>query len=338
MRRIYLDHAATTPTHPEVVKAMLPFFSDAFGNPSSIYSYGQEAKGAVEEARARVAEFIGARDEEIVFTSGGTEADNFALKGAAYANEHKGNHIITTPLEHHAVLETCKFLERSGCKITCLPVDKYGLIDPDDVKKAITNKTILISVMHANNEVGTVQPLTEIGTMARAHGIRLHTDAVQAGGQLNLSVDRLKVDLLALSAHKFYGPKGVGALYIRRGTELAPALTGGGHERGRTRPPPHHVRGGAVEGEQHVLAGHVAGVFDGLHDDLQGLGVAAQAGGEAALVADRGRVALLLEGALQGVEDLGPPAQRLPETAQGLRPGRDSRRDEQPGHFDVGLA
>src|SRR4030042_991003 len=152
MRRIYLDHAATTPTHPEVVKAMLPFFSDAFGNPSSIYSYGQEAKGALEEARTRVAEFIGARSEEIVFTSGGTEADNYALKGIAYANEHKGNHVITTSIEHHAVLEACKFLERRGFKITCLPVDRYGLVAPADVKKDITAKTILISVMHADRK------------------------------------------------------------------------------------------------------------------------------------------------------------------------------------------
>src|SRR4030043_176093 len=166
MRRIYLDHAATTPTHPEVVKAMLPFFSDAFGNPSSIYSYGQEAKGALEEARIKAAEFIGARSEEIVFTSGGTEADNYALKGIAYANEHKGNHIITTPIEHHAVLEAGKVLEKRGFRITCLPVDKYGMVDPDDVKRAITAKTIIISVMHASNEVGTIEPVEEKGKSA----------------------------------------------------------------------------------------------------------------------------------------------------------------------------
>ena len=233
MRRIYLDHAATTPTHPEVVKAMLPFFSDAFGNPSSIYSYGQEAKGAVEEARTKVAELIGARSEEIVFTSGGTEADNLALKGLAYASEHKGNHIITTSIEHHAVLEACKFLEKRGLEITCLPVDKYGLVDPADVKKAITAKTILISVMHANNEVGTIEPVEEIGEIARKAGAYFHTDAVQTVGHIPVNVDKLKVDLLSISGHKFNGPKGVGALYVRKGTKLVPLVHGGEHEKRR---------------------------------------------------------------------------------------------------------
>ena len=233
MRRIYLDHAATTPTRPEVVKAMLPYFTDAFGNPSSIYSYGQEARGAVEEARTKVAELIGARSEEIIFTSGGTEADNFALKGVAYANEHKGNHIITTSIEHHAVLEVCKFLERRGFKITYLPVDKYGLVDPDDVKRVITDKTILISVMHANNEVGTIEPVEEIGKIAREAGVYFHTDAVQTEGHIPVNVDELKVDLLAISAHKFYGPKGVGALYVRKGTRLVSLLHGGEQEKRR---------------------------------------------------------------------------------------------------------
>ena len=232
MRRIYLDHAATTPTHPEVVKAMLPFFVDAFGNPSSIHSYGQEARGAVEEARIKVAELIGARSEEIIFTSGGTEADNYALKGAAFANEHKGNHIITTPIEHHAVLEVCKFLERSGFKITCLPVDKYGLVDPDDVKRVITDKTVLVSVMHANNEVGTIEPVEEIGRIAREAGVYFHSDAVQTVGHIRVNVDELKVDLLSISGHKFYGPKGVGALYIRKGTKLVSLMHGGEHEKG----------------------------------------------------------------------------------------------------------
>ena len=232
MRRIYLDHAATTPTHPEVVKAMLPFFVDAFGNPSSIHSYGQEARGAVEEARIKVAELIGARSEEIIFTSGGTEADNYALKGAAFANEHKGNHIITTPIEHHAVLEVCKFLERSGFKITCLPVDKYGLVDPDDVKRVITDRTVLISVMHANNEVGTIEPVEEIGRIAREAGVYFHSDAVQTVGHIRVNVDELKVDLLSISGHKFYGPKGVGALYVRKGTKLVSLMHGGEHEKG----------------------------------------------------------------------------------------------------------
>ena len=233
MQRIYLDHAATTPTHPEVVKAMLPYFTDVFGNPSTIYSYGQEAKGAIEEARAKVAELIGARGEEITFTSGGTEADNFALKGVAYANEHKGDHIITTSIEHHAVVESCKFLERRGFKVTYLPVDEHGLVDPDDVRKAITDKTILISVMHASNEVGTIEPVDEIGEIAREAGVYFHTDAVQTVGHMPVSVDELKVDLLSISAHKLYGPKGVGALYIRKGTKLVSLIHGGEQERGR---------------------------------------------------------------------------------------------------------
>jgi cysteine desulfurase len=231
MRRIYLDHAATTPTHPEVVKAMLPYLTDAFGNPSSIYSYGQEAKGAVEVARAEVAEFIGARSEEIVFTSGGTEADNCALKGVAYASENKGNHIITTSIEHPAVLEACKFLEKRGFRITCLPVDKHGLVDPDDVRKAITNKTILVSVMHANNEVGTIEPLEQIGEVTHEAGVYFHTDAVQAVGHIPVNVHKLNVDLLSISAHKFYGPKGMGALYVRKGTRLVSFMHGGEQEK-----------------------------------------------------------------------------------------------------------
>jgi len=233
MRRIYLDYAATTPTHPEVVKAMLPYFTDIFGNPSSIYSYGQEAKGAIEEARVKVADLIGARGEEIVFTSGGTEADNFALKGVAFANESKGNHIITSPIEHHAVIETCRFLERRGFRITYLPVDEYGRIDPGDVRKAITDKTILISVMQANNEMGTIEPIAEIGRIAREAGIYFHTDAVQTVGHIPVDVNELEVDLLSMSAHKLYGPKGVGVLYIRKGIKLVPFMHGGEQERKR---------------------------------------------------------------------------------------------------------
>jgi len=231
MRRIYLDYAATTPTHPEVVKAMLPYFTDVFGNPSTIYSYGQEAKAAIEESRAKVAELIGARIEDIVFTSGGTEANNFALQGIAYANEHKDNHIITTRIEHHAVIEPCKFLERRGFKVTYLPVDGYGLVDPQDVKKAITAKTVLISVMHANNEVGTIEPISEIGKIAKEARIYFHTDAVQTVGHVPVNVNEFGVDMLSLSAHKFYGPKGVGALYVRRGTRLVPFIHGGGQEK-----------------------------------------------------------------------------------------------------------
>jgi cysteine desulfurase len=233
MKRIYLDHAATTPTRPEVVEAMLPYFTDAFGNASSIYSYGREARGAVEEARTKVAELIGARSEEIIFTSGGTEADNYALEGVAYANERKGSHIITTSIEHHAVIEVCKFLEKRGFRLTYLPVDKYGLVDPDDVKRAIIDKTILISVMHANNEVGTIEPVEEIGKIAREAGVCFHTDAVQTMGHIPVNVDKLKVDLLAISAHKFYGPKGVGALYARKGTRLVSFMHGGEQEKRR---------------------------------------------------------------------------------------------------------
>ena len=233
MKRVYLDYAATTPTDPAVVEAMTPYFTEMFGNPSSIYSYGQEAKGAIEEARAKVADLIGGRDEEIVFTSGGTEADNFALTGVALANESRGNHIITSPIEHHAVIETAKFLENRGFRLTYLPVDEYGLVNPGDVKKAITDKTILISIMHANNEMGTIEPIAEIGRVAKEAGVYFHTDAVQTVGHIPVDVNELGVDLLSMSAHKVYGPKGVGALYIRKGVRLAPFLHGGEQERRR---------------------------------------------------------------------------------------------------------
>ncbi len=233
MKCIYFDYAATTPTHPEVLEAMQPYFTVSFGNPSSIYSYGREAKAAIDAARTSVARLIGAQDEEIVFTGGGTEADNFAIKGVAHTNRSRGNHIITSTIEHHAVIETCQFLEKDGFEVTYLPVDEYGLVSPDDVRKAITGKTILISLMYANNEIGTIEPISEIGDIAREAGVYFHTDAVQAVGHIPINVNTLKVDLLATSAHKLYGPKGVGALYIRKGTRVTPFIHGGEQEKRR---------------------------------------------------------------------------------------------------------
>lgn len=232
MKRIYLDHAATTPTDPRVLEAMLPYFSDAFGNPSSIHSLGQETRAAVEEARHNIAGLIGAQSEEIIFTSGGTEADNLAIKGTASANKQKGNHVITTSIEHHAVLESCKFLEGQGFGVTYLPVDRNGLVDLDEIRRAITAGTILISVMHANNEVGTIQPIADIGKIARERGIYFHTDAVQTVGHIPVNVNEFGIDLLTMSAHKLYGPKGIGALYIRKGTRIDSFMHGGGQERG----------------------------------------------------------------------------------------------------------
>ena len=231
MERIYLDYAATTPVHPEVVKAMQPYFYDKFGNASSLYSFGQEAKAALEESRQKVADFIGARTEEIIFTSGGSESNNTALKGVAFALRGKGNRIITSVVEHHAIAEPCKFLAKEGFEIIILPVDKDGLVDPDAVRKAFNDKTILVSIMHANNEIGTIQPIAEIGRICREKGVLFHTDAVQAVGHLPTLTSELNVDLLSASGHKFYGPKGVGFLYIRRGTKIKPLIQGGDQER-----------------------------------------------------------------------------------------------------------
>lgn len=242
MKRIYLDHAATTPTRPEVLEAMRPCFTEMYGNPSSIHVEGRDASAAVEAARETVAWQLGAEPDEIVFTSGGTEADNYAIQGTAYALAERGTHIITTKIEHHAVLETCEFLETRGFRVTRLPVSREGLVDPDDVRSGITSDTILVSVMHANNEVGTVEPIAEISAIARERGIPFHTDAVQTVGHLPVRVDEMNVDLLALSAHKFYGPKGVGALYVRRGSRLVRFLHGGGQEGGR-RGSTHNVPG-----------------------------------------------------------------------------------------------
>ncbi|WP_258359934.1 cysteine desulfurase NifS [Moorella sulfitireducens (nom. illeg.)] len=255
MRRVYLDHSATTPVRPEVLEAMLPFLKeDALGNPSTIYSYGREAKKALDEAREKVAYLIGARPEEVFFTSGGTEADNLALIGTAAANEKKGRHIITSSIEHHAVLHTAQYLMRQGFKVTFLPVTPEGLVRVEDVEEAITDETILISVMHVNNEVGTIQPIKEIGHLARERGIIFHTDAVQSVGKIPVDVDELNVDLLSASAHKIYGPKGVGCLYIRKGTRITPILHGGGQERKR-RPGTENMPGIVGFGRAAELAG-----------------------------------------------------------------------------------
>ncbi|MCL4370988.1 MAG: cysteine desulfurase NifS [Chloroflexi bacterium] len=233
-RFIYVDHAATTPVDPAVVAAMIPYFTEKFGNPSSIYAPAREARKAMDGARDTVAQVLGASPAEIVFTGGGSESDNLALKGAAFANRHKGNHIITTQVEHHAILHSCEYLEkRFGFRITYLPVDRHGTVDLDALQRALTPDTILVSIMYANNEVGTIQPIQEISRIVKTQGVLFHTDAVQAGGSLDLSVDKLGVDMLSLSAHKFYGPKGVGVFYVRKGTSYWPQQQGGGQERGR---------------------------------------------------------------------------------------------------------
>ncbi|VVB73129.1 Cysteine desulfurase IscS 2 [uncultured archaeon] len=233
MRKIYMDYAATTPVRKEVLKAMMPYFMTEFGNASSLHSIGQSAAEAVEFARSTVASAIGANPEEIIFTSGGTEADNLAIRGIAKANRDMGDHIITSAIEHPAVRNTCADLAKEGFKITFLSVDKDGLIDPVQVRKAITTKTVLITIMHANNEIGTVQPTREIGRIAKENGVLFHTDAVQTFGKLPIDVDGLNVDMLTMSAHKIGGPKGVGALYVRKGTQLKAMQTGGPHEGNR---------------------------------------------------------------------------------------------------------
>jgi len=233
MKRYYFDYAATTPTDPKVIEVMQPFLFERFGNPSSIHSFGQEAKRAIENARSTIADFLGAKDDEIIFTSGGTESNNFAIFGIVYANEKKGNHIITSAIEHHAILEPLKFLQTRGYKVSYVKVDKYGTVSVEDIKKEITDKTILISIMHANNEIGTIEPISEISRIAKEREIYFHTDAVQTVGHIPVNVNELGVDLLSLSAHKFYGPKGIGALYVRKGTRIESFLKGGGQEKHR---------------------------------------------------------------------------------------------------------
>ena len=229
-----MDHSATTPVAPEVLEAMLPYFGEKFGNASSLHSFGLEAKEALEESRAKVAAILGAQPEEIIFTSGGTESDNLALKGIGYRSKEKGlgNHIITSSIEHPAILETCRKLETQGFEVTYLPVTKDGLVDPGTVESAVREETVLISIMHANNEIGTIQPLKEIGEIAAQKDVFFHTDAVQTAGKIPIDVNDMGLDLLSISAHKLYGPKGVGALYARKGTRLDSIVQGGGHERG----------------------------------------------------------------------------------------------------------
>jgi len=298
-RRIYLDHSATTPTDPRVVEAMAPYWNECFGNTSSVHAWGQEAATALERARGVVAGILGCRPMEVVFTACGTEADNLALRGAAWAARKagRGHHLVTTPVEHHAVGHTVEQLrDLFGFEVTFLPVDGHGQVDPDDVAAAIRPDTVLVSVIMANNEVGTVQPMVRIGRVCRERGVLFHTDAVQAAGRLPLEVDEMNVDLMALSAHKFYGPKGVGVLYVRRGVELVPAITGGGHERG--------YRPGTV---------NVAGAV-GLATALQ-LAEAERAAEELRLRRLRDR---LIEGVLASVPDVrltGHPQQRLPHHA-----------------------
>ncbi len=231
MKTVYLDHCATTPLHPDVLKVMLPFLRHSFGNPSSTHAAGRKAREAVEKARSKIADLIGAKAAEIIFTSGGTEANNLAIQGIARARKDRGNHIITSAIEHHAVLKTCQYLERSGFTVTYLPVDRYGIVNPEDLRKALTYKTILVSIMHANNEAGTIEPIPEIGRIITERGIAFHTDAVQSAGKVRLNVKEIGVDLLSISAHKFHGPKGIGVLYIRDGIGIDPILHGGGQER-----------------------------------------------------------------------------------------------------------
>ena len=272
MNRIYLDHAATTPVSPRVLEAMLPFFCECWGNASAVYATGREARKAVENARKQTAQAIGAQPQEILFTSGGTESDNLAIRGAANALRHKGRHIITTAIEHHAVLNTCKTLEKEGFEVTYLQPDPTGRIAPESLVPALREDTILVSVMTANNEIGTLQPIRELAETAKAHGALFHTDAVQAVGAVPVDVEETGVDLLSLSAHKFYGPKGAGALYVRRGTRLDPVLTGGKQERGLrggTENVPAIVGLGAAIGEAAANLGKNADMTTALRDELE---------------------------------------------------------------------
>jgi len=273
---IYLDYNATTPCDPRVVEAMLPFFREHFGNPSSLHRLGQTARQALEKARSVIARSIGARDEEIVFTSGGTESNNLAIRGVVQALRKKGNHLVTSSIEHHAVLNVFRALEKEGFAVTYLPVDREGLVHPEDLRKALRPETILVSIMHANNETGVIEPIEELSRIVHEHGAVFHTDAVQTVGKIPVRVDDLGVDLLSASAHKFYGPKGVGFLYIRKGTRLVPQILGGHHERGR-RAGTENVPGivgmakalEIAQDEMHEEARRVGTLRDRLEEELQ---------------------------------------------------------------------
>lgn len=307
---VYMDHHATTPVDPRVVEAMLPYFTEEFGNAASVdHEYGYRAKQAVDKAREQIAALINARPEEIIFTSGATESDNIALFGAAERYADQGDHIITCVTEHKAVLDSCKRLEKLGKWVTYLPVDQYGLVDPDDVRAAITDRTILISIMTANNEIGTIAPVKEIGAIAKEHGVLFHTDAAQAAGHIPMDVQDMNIDILSMSGHKIYGPKGIGALYIRKlrpRVKLEPVIYGGGHERG--------MRSGTL---------NVPGIV--------GFGKALEIA-ESEMEAEaerlrklRGRLWAGLQDRLDHVELNGHPKQRLPRNLSIAMPGIESR-------------
>lgn len=307
---IYMDHHATTPVDPRVLEAMLPYFTECFGNAASIdHEYGAEAGQAVENARKQIAQLINSKPDEMIFTSGATEADNLAILGVAEQYEGKGNHVITCVTEHHAVLDPCLYLESKGWQVTYLPVDQYGLVDPDAIVKAITPQTILISIMAANNEIGTLAPIAEIGKIARQHGVLFHTDATQAVGHIPIDVEAMNIDLLSLSAHKFYGPKGIGALYARKRqprVKLVAQMHGGGHERG--------MRSGTLNVTGIVGTGKAAEIakseMQAEGERLQGL---------------RDRLWEGLQANIEGIQLNGHPTQRLPHNLSVFIPGVESR-------------
>jgi len=301
---IYLDHAATTPLRAEVLEAMLPYLTEHHGNASSLHTSGRRARQGLDEAREAIAAILGAKPREIVFTSGGSEADNLAIKGAAWASSAKGRHVVTSGVEHKAVLHACAILERSGFEVTIVPVDRYGRVDPAEVEAAITDRTTVVSIMYASNEVGTIQPIAEIGAICRRRGVLFHTDAIQAGGYLPLNVDNLGVDLLSLAAHKLYGPKGVGALFVRQGTPLLPQIQGGSQERQRR------------AGTENVAG--IVGFARAL--ELAQSDASARDAENARLAALRDRLLASVRD-VGGVEPTGHPVERMPHSASWLIDG-----------------